>query len=73
MALARRSPQEAYDNLRPANRCPRFEPRPRWPRPSRCARPQALVKGAPGVRLEIQLNFLAGRKHLPVLSVRRAA
>jgi len=47
-----KTPNEVYDNAYPANRKPRWEPRPRWPRGSPCAKPQTLVKGKPGVRLE---------------------
>ncbi len=56
-----------------ANRRPRFEPRDRWPRGSPCARPWALVKGKPGVLLELDIEFLDGRRHLPIVRVKRAA
>ena len=72
-ALDGATPNEAYFGRRPANRSPRFEPRPRWPRGSPCARPQVLVKGKPGVRLELAVTFEAGRKHLPVVALRRVA
>ncbi len=73
MALAGRTPDEVYANSRAANRCPRFEPRPRWPRGSPCALPQALVKGAPGIHLQMQVACLSGGRHLPVIMLRRAA
>lgn len=72
-SLGGRTPNEVYHRLRAANQQPRFEPRPRWPRASPCAAPQVLVKGQPGVRLELQVRFVAGRKHLPILTLRRAA
>jgi hypothetical protein len=73
MSLDDRTPEEVYHDLRPANRQPRFEPRPRWPRSSSCAKPVTLVKGQPGVRLEMAVEFLAGRKDLPVVHLKRAA
>jgi hypothetical protein len=42
-----------------------------WPRESPCARPQVLVKGRPGVRLEPSVAFQGGRKHLPVVTLKR--
>ena len=67
------TPNEKYFRLRPACRAPRFEPRVAWPRRSRCAQSQALVRGRPGVKLELIVEFKAGRKHLPVVELRRAA
>jgi transposase InsO family protein len=68
MTLKARTPDEVYHAKPPANRRPRFEPRPGWPRGSPCARPQTLIKGQPGARLELQVEFLKGRRHLPVIS-----
>jgi hypothetical protein len=72
MTLGGRTPHEVYHRLRPANRAPRFEPRPRWPRGSHCAEPQTLIKGQPGATLQTHLAFHAGRKHLPIVTIRRA-
>jgi hypothetical protein len=72
-ALGGRTPNEVYFGRYPANRRPRFEPRERWPRGSPCARPWALVRGSPGARLELDVEFHAGRKHLPVVRLKRAA
>jgi hypothetical protein len=72
-SLGGRTPDEVYFHLRPGSRQPRFEPRARWPRGSPCARPRVLVKGVPGARLELVVRFHAGRKHLPIVSLRRAA
>ena len=69
-----RTPNEVYrQEPRPANRAPRFEPRAKWPRGSPCAKPQTLVKGQPGVKLELQVAYHRGRKHLPIVTLRRAA
>jgi putative transposase len=73
MTLVGWTPDEVYHRRRPANRSPRFEPRGRWPRPARCALPQTLVRGQPGVELELLVTYHGGRKHLPVVTLRRAA
>jgi hypothetical protein len=59
-ALRGRTPDEVYHDVRPANREPRFEPRPHWPRRSSCAAPVMLVKGRPGVRLEMEVGSWPG-------------
>jgi putative transposase len=71
--LSGATPNEIYFKRRPANRLPRFEPRARWPRPSPCAAPRTLVKGQPGVQLALKVRYHAGRKHLPIVTLRRAA
>jgi len=67
------TPDERYFGQRPANRAPRFEPRGKWPRGSPCARPRTLIKGKPGVRLDLIVTFEAGQKRLPVVALRRVA
>ncbi|HEY1599214.1 MAG TPA: DDE-type integrase/transposase/recombinase [Pirellulales bacterium] len=71
--LRAKTPNEAYHHRFPACRTPRHEPRSRWPRGSPCARPWALVRGALGARLELEVNFLASRKHLPIVRLTRVA
>ena len=71
--LGGRTPEEVYHRLPPMNRQPRFEPRPNWPRRSPCATPVTLVKGKPGVRLACKIAFQGKRRHLPVLTLKRAA
>ncbi len=71
--LGGRTPDEVYHAKRLANRSPRFEPRPSWPRGSPCARPWALMRGKPGARLELKVTFHHGRKHLPLVNLTRAA
>jgi putative transposase len=72
-ALGGKTPREVYERLRPANEKPRFEPRPHWPSRSPCASPQTSVKGKPGTKLSLQIGHLEGRKHLPVIRLRKAA
>jgi transposase InsO family protein len=67
------TPDEAYYHRRQAIRAPRFEPRPRWPRRSRCASPQALVRGHPGVQIALSLGCHSRRRHLPIITLHRAA
>ena len=71
--LGCRTPDEVYERRFPAVRKPRYEPRASWPRGSPAAKPWALVRGKPGAQLELHVEFLGGRKHLPVVTLRRAA
>jgi hypothetical protein len=71
--LGGKTPDEAYHGTYPANRRPRFEPRSRWPRGSPCAKPWALVRGKVGARVELDVKFHAGHKHLPIVTLRHAA
>jgi transposase InsO family protein len=73
MTLDGCTPNERYHGRRPANRQPRCEPRPGWPRPSPCAAPQTLVKGQPGVRLRLHVEFAGDQRHLPIVTLNRAA
>jgi transposase InsO family protein len=73
MGLDGKTPNEVYFGRRPGNRRPRIEPRRRWTRRSRCAVPQVLVAGQPRDRLTIQLAYHASRRHLPVVTLKRAA
>ena len=68
-----RTPNEVYFGRRAANRRPRIEPRRRWPRGSPCAGPQTLVAGQPGDRFNLHVDYHAGRRHLPIVTLKRAA
>jgi hypothetical protein len=35
--------------------------------------PQTLIMGQPGARVELNVTFEAGRRHLPVVTLRRVA
>jgi len=67
------TPDEVYYDRRPAVRAPRFEPRPRWPRRSPCASPRTLIRGQPGVQLNLAVRYLDGRRHLPIVTLKRVA
>ncbi len=71
--LAGATPDEIYCRRLPAHHRPRFEPRARWPRAAACTRPQAPVRGRPGVRLALDVRYLGGRAHLPVVALTRPA
>ena len=73
MTLKGQTPNEVYNAAFPSYRRPRFEPRSRWPRGSPCARPWALVRGLTGAKLELAVRFQSGRKHLPMVTLARAA
>ncbi|MCP4823224.1 MAG: DDE-type integrase/transposase/recombinase [Shimia sp.] len=68
-----RTPHEVYHKLRPASERPRFEPRSRWRRTARCASPQAPVVSHCGARIRLDVRYYRGRKHLPVVALRRVA
>ena len=72
-ALGGKTPDELYFGLRPANRRPRIEPRAHWPRRSPCAGPPTLIAGQPGDRFTLVVHFHGGQRHLPIISLKRAA
>ncbi|MCY2990944.1 MAG: hypothetical protein NTY19_24175 [Planctomycetota bacterium] len=67
------TPDAVYHGRHPACRYPRFEPRTHWPQRSACARPGVPIRGWPGQRLELDVEFHVGCKHLPVVTLRRVA
>ena len=67
------TPDEIFHRRRPATRAPRFEPRTRWPRRSRCAYPNTLIRGRPGATITLAVSHHGGRYHLPIVTLRRAA
>ena len=73
MTLGGSTPDEVYQRRHPGRRYPRFEPRVRWPRGSPCARPGVPIRGKPGDWFTLQFDYHAGRKHLPLVTLRRAA
>ena len=71
--LKGKTPKEVYEGLFPANAKPRFEPRQKWPPGSKCAAPQAMIKGRAGTRLVLIVGLLEGRRHLPIIELKEAA
>lgn len=68
-----RTPDEVYFDREPANEKPRWEPRSKWPHESGCAAPYVPVRGECGARLELDVSYLEGRKHLPIFGLRKVA
>ena len=71
--LGGRTPDDRCRRIPAASRRPRFEPRPHWPEDSPCASPPAKVRGEPGARLQLVVGFHQGRRHLPVVTLKRVA
>lgn len=67
------TPDEVYHALSPANQQPRYEPRERWPRGSPCAKPAAPIRGDPGAKLELHVEFVGGDRRLSVITLKPAA
>ncbi len=72
-ALFGQTPVELYRGVEPACQLPRFEPRMRWPRDAPCAAPQVPVSGEPGAIVRLEVVYQANRRHLPIVSLKRAA
>ncbi len=51
----------------------RIEPRIRWPRRSPCAGPRTFVAGQPGYCFAPEMGFQDGKRHLPIVTAKRAA
>jgi hypothetical protein len=71
MTLNGRPPDEIYYKLRAANTLPRIEPRSNVRHSTPCAKPRVTRAGKAGRHVDLQLSFLEGRAHLPVLTKRR--
>ena len=71
MALRGRIPDEVYFKMRVANTLPRIEPRVGLKHSSPCAAPRVMMAGKAGRKVNVQLSFIEGRKHLPILNVLR--
>jgi len=72
-SLGGRTPDEAYRRIAAANKCPRWEPRRRWPRDASCTGLKAKLRGDPGVRLELTVTHHNGQQHLPIIRLKRVA
>jgi len=64
MGLGGKTPREVYVGRKARRR--RFEPRPRWPHQPRHSKSDAD-------KLRLAVSYVEGRKHLPVIELRRAA
>ena len=59
------TPNEIRAGQTAATELPRFETRARFPQ-------QHELRAWPGVALELEVGYLEGRHHLPIVSLRRA-
>ena len=71
--LGGKTPNEVHFSRPPANQQPRIEPRRHWPRGSPCSKPQVAIDGDPGDPVLLEIDCHEGRRHLPIISVRRVA
>ena len=71
--LAGKTTNEVHFLRPPTNRRPRIEPRRRWPRGSPCAKPHVGIDGDRGDAIIFELDCHEGRRHLPIIRVRRVA
>ena len=71
-ALDGKTPYEMYHEISPACERPRYEPRARWPRSASCASPHAPVASHCGTPIRLDVRYHRGRKHLPIVELRRA-
>jgi hypothetical protein len=73
-SLNGKTPHEVFHHdVLPACKRPRYEPRARWPRSAPCASPHAPVAGHCGTPIRLDVRYHCGRKHLPIVDLRRAA
>ena len=73
VTLSGQTANEVYEKRFPANRKPRIEPRPRWPRGSPWAQPWALVGGKPEQLFETTVRFHnKRRRRLPCTPKQRS-
>ena len=71
--ISGRTPNEVYHDRPAANEEPRIEARPHWPTEASCATPTAAIDGEPGRKVELVVRYHAGRKHLPIVQLKRVA
>jgi transposase InsO family protein len=67
------TPDEVHLRLKPFWKRARFEPRARFRRDAPCASPQSRIAGRCGDKFELVVDYLEGRKHLPIVTLRRVA
>lgn len=71
--LSGMTPNEVYFGRSPANHSPRYEPRPDWPVQSPSAKPDVPIKDKPGAQLESVVYSFSGKRHLPIIALRKVA
>jgi transposase InsO family protein len=71
MSLDGKTPNEVYFNLRAANAKPRIETRPLAKHSTPCAATRMCIAGRAGAKVKVRLEFLEGRRHLPIIKIER--
>jgi hypothetical protein len=71
MTLSGKTPNEMYFHRHPANAKPRIETRPLAKHKTPCASPRMCIAGRAGAKINVHLDFLEGRLHLPIIRVER--
>ncbi|MDR3111013.1 MAG: DDE-type integrase/transposase/recombinase [Planctomycetaceae bacterium] len=71
MTLLGKTPNEVYFHRHPANAKPRIETRPLAKHKTPCASPRMCIAGRAGAKINVRLDFLEGRQHLPIIRVER--
>jgi hypothetical protein len=71
MSLGGKTPNEVFYERRAANAKPRIETRPLAKHSTPCATPRMCIAGRSGVKVNVRLEFLEGRLHLPIIKVER--
>ena len=65
--LKGKTPDEAYCGHTAANTLPRIETRLKAKHGTPCASPRMMIAGRAGAKVRVELSFLEGRRHLPIL------
>jgi transposase InsO family protein len=71
MFLNGKTPNEVYHHRHAANAKPRIETRPLAKHSTPCAKPRMCIAGRSGAKVKVRLEFLEGRRHLPIVKVER--
>jgi len=71
MTLDGKTPNEVYFKRRAANAKPRIETRPLAKHSTPCAAPRTCIAGRAGAKVKVRLEFLEGRRHLPIIKAER--
>jgi putative transposase len=69
-ALCGQTPAEIYGGMKPASQRSRFEPRARWPVG---ASSKTSTSGERGATFRLEVSHHSGRRHLPIVALKRAA
>ena len=71
--IAKGSHNDVYHDALPARERPRYELPAKRLCSAPCASPHAPIAGHCGARIRLDVRYRCGRKHLPVINLRRAA